>query len=321
MIGALLIISIIAFIVIQLPPGDFLTVYVRLLERMGVSTRRSDLEDLEQFYGLDKPLHIQYLKWMGNFVRGDLGRSFSYQRSLAELLAERVPYTMLLSLIALLLTYIIAIPIAIYSSTHQYSLGDYIFTVIGFIGLAVPGFLLALILMFLFNQWFGMSIGGLFSFEYLTASWSIGKIIDLLKHLLLPIVIVGLSGTASIIRIMRSCLLDELSKQYVITARSKGVSERKLLWKYPVRIALNPIVSTIGWILPSLVSGSIIVSVVLNLPTTGPLLLEALRLQDMYLAGSTVMILSFLTILGTFISDLILGALDPRIRMEGKIAR
>ena len=320
MVATLLIVSVIVFFVIQLPPGDFLTVYVRLLNTMGVDSSRGDLADLEQYYGLDKPFFIQYLMWMGNLARGDLGRSFHHRRPIAELLSERVPYTMLISLVALVLTYIIAVPIGIYSATHQYSLGDYLFTVIGFIGLAVPGFLLALVLMFLFNRWFGMSIGGLFSFEYIHASWSLGKLFDLLKHLLLPIIIVGLSGTANVIRIMRSCLLDELSKQYVITARAKGVAELKLLFKYPVRIAMNPIISSFGWILPSLISGSIIVSVVLNLPTAGPLLLEALRFQDMYLAGSTVMILSFLTVIGTFISDLCLGALDPRIRMERRLS-
>jgi peptide/nickel transport system permease protein len=275
---------------------------------------------LERQYDLDKPMVVRYFRWLWKMVQGDWGVSFNWNAPVIELLAERLPLTIAVSVFALAFTYAVAVPIGIYSATHQYSLADYGFTVVGFIGLAIPNFVLALVLMFVFYRFFGLSIGGLFSQEYLLAPWSWAKFVDMLKHLPVPIIAVGLAGTAALIRVMRGVLLDELHKQYVITARAKGVAERKLLFKYPVRVALNPIVSTIGWTLPAIVSGQTITAVVLSLPTVGPLLLGALINQDTYLAGSTVMLLSFLTLLGTFISDMLLVVIDPRIRFERKTA-
>jgi peptide/nickel transport system permease protein len=316
----LLAISLVAFIVIQLPPGDYLTTYVMQLESSGNLVTEAEVAMLKQQYDLDLPMTLRYFKWLWKMVNGNWGVSFNWNQPVIELLAERLPLTIVISVFALVFTYAVAVPIGIYSATHQYSLGDYGFTVIGFLGLAIPNFILALILMFVFYRFFNVSIGGLFSQEYLLAPWSWAKFVDMLKHLPVPIVAIGMAGTAALIRVMRGVLLDELHKQYVITARAKGVAERKLLFKYPVRVALNPIVSTIGWTLPAIVSGQTITAVVLSLPTTGPLLLGALINQDTYLAGSTVMLLSFLTILGTFISDMLLAAIDPRIRFERKRA-
>jgi len=316
MIIILLVVSITAFIIIQLPPGDYLTSYIIRLRQSGQTVDESQIASLRKQYDLDLPIYLQYFKWMWRMFHGDFGRSFQWNKPVSDLIAERLPLTVAVSLFTLIFTYIVAIPIGIYSATHQYSLGDYTFTVIGFAGLATPNFLLALILMFFFFKYFGLSIGGLFSPQYAEAAWSVGKIIDMLKHLPIPIIVIGTAGTAGLIRVMRGCLLDELRKQYVITARAKGVAERTLLFKYPVRVAINPIISTIGWTLPGIVSGETITSIVLSLPTTGPLLFRALMSQDMYLAGSTVMFLTFLTVIGTFISDLLLVWVDPRIRYE-----
>jgi len=312
----LLVVSVTAFTIIQLPPGDWVTSYIRDLEMTSNLSHRAQAATLRKRYGLDLPVYLQYFKWMGNMLQGDFGDSFTYHRPVSELIAERLPFTIMLSLFALVFTYVLAIPIGIYSATHQYSAADYSFTTVGFIGLATPNFLLALILMFLFFKYFGLSIGGLFSSQYELAPWSIAKFMDLLKHLPIPIIVIGTAGTAGLIRVMRGCLLDELRKQYVITARAKGMAERALLFKYPVRLAINPIISTIGWTLPSVVSGETITAIVLSLPTVGPLLLTALMNEDMYLAGSTVMFLVFLTVIGTFISDILLAWLDPRIRYE-----
>jgi len=249
-------------------------------------------------------------------LHGDFGICFTWNKPVSELLAERLPLTIMISLFALIFVYIVAIPIGIYSATHQYSISDYTFTTIGFAGLATPNFLLALILMLLFYKYFGLSIGGLFSPEYIEASWSLGKVVDMLKHFPIPIIVIGTAGTAGLIRVMRSCLLDELRKQYVITARAKGAAERTLLFKYPVRMAINPIISTMGWVLPAIVSGETVTAIVLSLPTTGPLLYQALIYQDMYLAGSIIVLLTFLTVIGMFISDLLLVWIDPRIRYE-----
>jgi len=317
MLLILFIVSVGAFIIIQLPPGDYLTSYIMQLQLSGTKVSEAEIATLKKQYGLDLPIYQQYFKWVWGMFHGDFGRSFQYgERLVSELLAERLPLTVILSLFTLIFTYVVAIPIGIYSATHQYSVGDYALTVVGFIGLATPNFLLALILMFLFYKWFNLSIGGLFSSRYLLAPWSLAKFIDMLKHLPIPIIVIGTAGTAGLIRVMRGCLLDELRKQYVITARAKGVAERTLLFKYPVRVAINPIVSTIGWTLPGIVSGETITAIVLNLPTTGPLLFHALLVQDMYLAGSTVMLLCFLTVIGTFISDVLLVWVDPRIRYE-----
>jgi len=316
MIIILWVISIVAFVIIQLPPGDYLTSYLMQLETRGAKIDIEELTLLRKQYGLDLPIHLRYFKWMWKMLHGDFGKSLEWNRPVSELIAERMPLTMIISLFTLIFTYIVAIPIGIYSATRQYSIEDYTFTVIGFVGLATPNFLLALILMLLFYKWFGLSIGGLFSSQYVEAAWSVGKFVDMLKHLPIPIIVVGTAGTAWLIRVMRGCLLDELRKQYVITARAKGVAERTLLFKYPVRLALNPIISTIGWQLPAIISGGTITAVVLSLPTMGPLLFRALMSQDTYLAGSVIMFLGFLTVIGTFISDILLVWLDPRIRYE-----
>ncbi len=316
MLILLLIISVAAFIIIQLPPGDFLTSYIIQLQESGTQVDKSEIASLRKQYGLDLPVYLQYFKWIWKMLRGEFGMSFSWDRPVAELIAERLPFTIIIALFTLGFTYCMAIPIGIYSATHQYSIGDYTFTVVGFAGLAIPNFLFALILMFFFYKYFGLSVGGLFSPQYMRAAWSVARFVDMLKHLPIPIIVIGTAGTAGLIRIMRGCLLDELGKQYVITARAKGVAERTLLFKYPVRVAINPIISTIGWTLPAIISGGTITAIVLNLPTTGPLLFDALLTQDMYLAGSTIMFLSFLTIIGTFVSDLLLIWIDPRIQYE-----
>lgn len=319
MIVVLLIISVVAFIIIQLPPGSYLTSRIAELEASGQSVDEAQIATLKKQYGLDLPTYAQYLGWMWKMFHGNFGWSFDHERKVIDLIAERFPLTIVLSSLALIFTYAVAVPIGIYSATHQYSAGDYTFTVIGFAGLATPNFLFALILMFLFYKYFGLSIGGLFSAEYVIASWSTGKFVDLLKHLPVPIIVIGTSGTAWLIRTMRGCLLDELRKQYVITARAKGVAERTLLFKYPVRMAINPLISNISLIFSRIVSGQTITAIVLCLPTTGPLLFRALMRQDMYLAGSTIMLVGFLTVIGTFISDLLLIWADPRIRYERKI--
>jgi len=316
MVIILAVVSVVAFIIIQLPPGDYLTSYIITLRASGQEIDEAQIASLRKQYGLDLPLYGQYFFWIWKMLQGNLGMSFQWNKPVSDLIAERLPLTVMISLFTLVFTYVVAIPIGIYSATHQYSVGDYAFTVVGFAGLATPNFLFALILMFMFYKYFGLSVGGLFSPQYVEAPWSLGKFVDMLKHLPIPIIVIGTSGTAGLIRVMRGCLLDELRKQYVITARAKGVEERKLLFKYPVRVAINPIISTIGWTLPSIVSGETITAIVLSLPTTGPLLFEALLTQDMYLAGSTVMFLTFLTVVGTFISDLLLVWVDPRIRFE-----
>ena len=310
------VVSLVAFLIIQLPPGDYLDSLLRQFEAQETEVSDALIASLRLRYGLDLPVHAQYLKWVGNLLQGDLGRSFRLQKPVAQLVGERLPLTLVVSITALLFVYLTAIPIGIYTATHQYSLGDYGFTVAGFAGLAMPNFLLALILMYLTYRYLGFSVGGLFSPQYITESWSVGKVVDLLLHLPIPIIVIGTAGTAGLIRVMRATLLDELEKQYVITARSKGVAERRLLFKYPVRIALNPIISTVGWTLPEIVSGETITAIVLSLPTTGPLLFTALMSQDMYLAASIVMILAVLTIVGTFLSDLLLVAVDPRIKFS-----
>lgn len=313
-IPLLFILSIVSFVIIQLPPGDMLTTYLMQLRSVGVGVSQEEIVRLTRLYGLDKPLYVQYFIWMRNLLRGNLGFSFLWGRGVNEILAERLPLSILMSLLATAFVWIIAIPIGIYSALNQYSFFDYIFTSIGFIGLSVPGFLIALILMWLLYSHFNLNITGLFSSEFINAPWSIYKILDMLKHVWLPLIIIGMSGTAGLIRTIRANLLDELSKQYVIVARAKGVPERRLIFKYPVRIAINPLVSTIGWMLAGIVSGETLVSIVLNIPTVGPILLQATLGQDMYLAGSITMLLSTLTIIGTLISDILLAWVDPRIR-------
>ena len=317
MIPTLIAISIVAFVIIQLPPGDFLTTMVASMAAQGEDVDSTALQALKDQYGLGQPVHVQYLKWMqGILFRGDFGDSFGWNKAVSDLVWSRLALTFVLSLASLLFVWVVAFPIGIYSAVKQYSVGDYVATFLGFLGLAIPNFLLALILMYIAFKYFNQSVGGLFSPEYKEAPWSWGKVADLFAHLWVPVVIIGTAGTASLIRIMRANLLDELRKPYVVTARAKGLPEWRLLFKYPVRVALNPFVSTVGWVLPTLVSGAAIVSIVLSLPTTGPLLIRALQQQDMYLAASFIMLLSILTVIGTLVSDLLLAWLDPRIRME-----
>ncbi|MEM7129058.1 MAG: ABC transporter permease [Chloroflexota bacterium] len=311
--------SIVTFMIIQLPAGDFVDNLAVQLARSGQEVNEAQLENLRIQFGLDEPMYGQYLRWVRNVLTGDLGWSFQYQQRVQDLIGDRIGLTMTISLMTLIFTYLVAIPIGIYSATNQYSIGDYAAMFVGFLGLATPNFLLALILIVIFLN-AGWSVGGLFSPEYMRADWSVAKLIDLLKHLPLPIIIIGTAGTAGLIRVMRASLLDELGKQYVVTARAKGVGESRLLFKYPVRVALNPIVSTIGWLLPFIVSGGFIVELVLNLPTTGPMLYSALITEDMFLASSLLLILTVLTVIGTFISDVLLVWVDPRIRFNEKEA-
>jgi peptide/nickel transport system permease protein len=318
MIPTFFVTSIVAFTVIQLPPGDFATTYVANQAAQGDSTSAQEvLASLRAAYGLDQPVYIQYAKWIwGILTRGDFGIAFEFHQPVSSLIWDRVFLTLLLSLASVLITWIIAFPIGIYSAVKQYSAGDYLFTFFGFMGISIPSFLLALVLMYVQFKFFSVTVGGLFSSDMQNAPWSIAKAIDLVEHIWLPVLILAFGGTAELIRIMRANLLDELRKPYVTTARSKGLPEWKVLLKYPVRLALNPFISTIGWTLPYLISGSIIISVVMSLPTTGPMLLRSLQSQDMYLAGSIILILSILTIVGTLISDILLAWLDPRIRYQ-----
>lgn len=315
-VGLLVVASVVAFIIIQLPPGDYLTTYINQLKASGQDVDQARIENLRLQYGLDKPMYVQYWLWVSGFPRGDFGFSFGQSRPVRELIGERLGYSVMLSILALIVTYSIAIPIGLYSATHQYSFGDYLFNFIGFIGLAIPGFLLALVTLLLAYKYFGINPGGLYSRDFLNQAWSWAKFADLLKHLPLPVIVVGLSGTAGTIRVMRATMLDELKKPYVITARSKGLSEMRLLIKYPLRFALNPLASTILYIFPAIVSGETITGVVLNLPTIGPLLLKSLLQQDMYLSGTIILFLTGMAIIGMFASEILLAWLDPRIRYE-----
>jgi peptide/nickel transport system permease protein len=318
LIPVVFVISIVTFIIIQLPPGDYLTTYINNLKANGIEVTESQAAALKAQYGLDQPETTQYYLWMRNMVLyGDFGRSLQWNKPVKAILMERIPLTMGVSLATTFFVFLVSIPIGIYSATHKYSTFDYLFTFIGFIGLSVPGFLLALVAMWLIYSLTGATVSGLFSAEWADAPWSLGKLVNLLSRIWFPMIIIGMSGTAGLIRVMRGNLLDELQKQYVITARAKGLPEREVLFRYPVRIAVNPIISTIGWILPSIVGGEVLVSIVLNLQTTGPVLLQAVRFQDMYLAGSITLILSVLTIIGTLIGDILLVWLDPRIRFGG----
>ena len=315
MLITLALISIISFAIIQLPPGDYLTSYIAQLRAAGEEVNEELIESLRMQYGLGKTPVQQYFKWVWNFVQGNMGQSFIYDRPVNDLIWERLGLTFMIATTSLVFTWLLALPIGIYSAVRQYSFGDYLFTFLSFIGLAIPNFMLALALMFTGFKWLGLDVGGLFSVEYESAPWSIAKFVDLLEHLWVPTVVLGTAGTAALVRIMRANLLDELRKLYVITARAKGVAEGRLIIKYPVRIALNPFISSVGWILPTLISGATITAIVLNLPTTGPMLVDALLQQDMFLAGSFIMMLSTLTVLGMLISDVMLVLADPRIRI------
>ncbi len=317
MMLTLSVISALVFVIIQLPPGDYLTTYIAELESQGEMVDPAKIEFLRQQYGLDRPMVEQYFVWVFGLVQGDLGYSFEYSLPVTEVIGDRLFLSMVLNFTTILFIYVVAFPIGVYSATHQYSWGDHGLTLIGFLGLATPNFLLALVLLYLANVAFGTSIGGLMDPRYLDQPWSVAKALSVLEHMWIPVVVIGTSGTAGMIRRLRANLLDELQKQYVITGRAKGLPAGRLLLKYPLRMALNPFVADIGNMLPQVVSGSVIVSAVMSLPTTGPMLLDALQSQDMYLAGSFLMFLATLTVIGMFLSDVLLAVLDPRIRLQG----
>ena len=351
MFPTLWVISLISFAIIELPPGDFVTSRMEAMIASGEQVKAGDIERLRRLYNLNDPFHVKYVKWFNDlmplgFVRAedgryfwhrnadgkgetfrwqwprvkwpDMGWSLEHERKVGALITERLLLTVALSILTLLFTWALAIPIGIYSAVRQYSFADYFFTLLGFLGLATPSFLLALVLMYVAQEAWGMDVGGLFSPDFQTVPWSWAKVSDLLAHIWVPMIVLGLGGTAGLIRILRGNLLDELRKQYVITARAKGLPRVRLLMKYPVRVAINPLISTVGWLLPGIVSGSVIVAVVMNLPTVGPLLLQSLQSQDMYMAGSMVMLMAALTVVGTLISDILLVVVDPRIRYERK---
>lgn len=308
--------TVISFTAIQLPPGDFVTSYIAALQSTGTVIRAEEAEALRQQYGLDRPMYVQYLKWMGLMLEGNFGMAMEYNRPVREVIGDRMTITIIVSLAAVVFIWIVALPIGIFSAVRQYSLGDYFFTFLSFTGIAIPNFMLALIILYVSFKYFGaQNIGGLFSTDMAMEPWGWPKIWDMIKHLPIPAIIIGMAGMAEVVRIMRANLLDELRKPYVVTARAKGLSETRVIIKYPVRAALNPFASTIGYLFPFLVSGSIIVSLVLSLPTVGPLLYKALIAQDLFLSGTILLLLSILTVAGTFVSDLLLMWIDPRIRL------
>ncbi len=317
MLLTLLVVSALVFVIIQLPEGDYLTSYIAELESQGEAVDPQKIAYLKEEFGLDKPIWLQYLSWIGGVVQGDFGRSIEFDLPVTDVIGEVFLFSLILNFSIIVFIYIVAFPIGVYSATHQYSWGDHGLTFVGFIGLATPNFLLALILMFLARKYFGTSIGGLVDPSFENQPWTFAKILSLLEHLIVPVVVIGTSGTAGMIRRLRANLLDELHKQYVVTARAKGLPEGKLLLKYPLRMALNPFIADIGNLLPQVISGAVIVAVIMDLPTTGPVILDALRSQDMFLAGSFLLFVSLLTVVGMFISDLLLAVLDPRIRLEG----
>jgi peptide/nickel transport system permease protein len=318
MIPSLFVISVISFIIIQLPPGDYLSTYAAQLSAQGDTIDAQALESLRVRYGLGQPIYVQYYKWVsGIILRGDWGQSMEWQKPVKDLIWERIGLTVVLSSVSLLVSWFVAIPVGVYSATHQYSIPDYVMSIISFVGAGTPGFMIALVVMWLAMTRLGLNVGGLFSQEYLLAPWSIDKVVDMLKHIWIPVIIIAIGSTAGTIRITRANLLDELNKPYVEMARAKGLKEGKLVWKYPVRVALNPFFSTVGWSLAQLISGQTLVAVVLSLQTTGPMMLRALMSQDMYLAGSFLLLLSSLTVIGTLLSDILLAWVDPRIRPGG----
>lgn len=318
MVPTLIAISFIVFVVIQLPPGDYLTTLIEELRELGEPADLKQIEALREEYGLDQPFLVQYVEWVAGLVQGDLGYSFEYEQPVADVVGDRLWLSFIVSIATIIFTWIVAFPIGVYSATHQYSWADNSLTFIGFLGLATPNFLLALVMVYFANVWFGTEIGGLMDERYIGQPWNWGKIVSVLEHLWIPVIVIGTSGTAGMIRRLRANLLDELQKQYVVTGRAKGLPPFRLLVKYPLRMSLNPFISDIGDLLPQVISGAVIVSVVLNLPTTGKMLYEALLSQDMYLAGSFLMFLALLTVLGVLVSDLALALLDPRIRLQGR---
>ena len=316
MIPTLFIVSTISFFLIDAPPGDFVSAYAARLEDRGAEVDRQALQAMRQRYGLDQPVHVRYLRWMGNMARGDLGMSMDWRAPVTTVIARRIPNSLIISLAAFILVHVVAIPIGMLSALKQYSPADFLFTFVAFIGLGIPNFLFALVVLWLMYESTGTVMIGLYSREFLGAPWSLAKVWDLLKHLWIPAIIVGTEGMAKIVRYMRATMLDELGKPYVMVARAKGLSRARLNYKYPFRIAINPIVSTIGWTLPSLITGEMLVSLVLGLPTLAPIFLRSLQMQDMYLAGGIVWVLTSLTLVGTLLSDILLGWIDPRIRFS-----
>ena len=316
MVPTLLAISLVIFTIIHLPPGDFFSTYIAQLQSAGEKADLAKIAFLKAQYGFDLPIWQQYLHWVSGLLRGDMGFSFLYDMPVTRVVGDRLLLTFIVSFVTILFTYFVAFPIGVYSATHQYSLADYLLTFLGFLGLATPSFLLALVLVYFAHVWFGISVGGLMDPQYINKPWSWGKVMSVFAHIWIPVIVIGTAGTASMIRRLRANLLDELQKQYVVTARAKGLHPLKVLLKYPLRMALNPFISDIGSLLPHVISGAVIVSVVMSLPTTGPMLLDALRSQDMYLAGSFLMFMAFLTVIGVFLSDLALATLDPRIRLQ-----
>lgn len=311
------VISVLSFVIIQLPPGDYVSSYVARLRQEGEVWSEAEADSLREQYGLDKPIYVQYWKWVSRFAQGRFGYSMLYEQPVTHVIGNRLRMTVVVALASIMLSWLLALPIGIYSAVKQYSVGDYLFTLLGFVGLAVPNFLLALLIMYFAFTVLGVSVGGLFSsVQMFLAPWSVAKVIDLLKHLWIPAIILGLSGTASLVRILRNNLLDELGQPYVVTARAKGLPEFKVIMRYAVRVALNPFVSTIGYTLPRVVSGGVIVAIVLGLPTVGPTLYSALIAQDMFLAGTIILLISVLTVVGTLISDILLVWIDPRIRLQ-----
>ena len=309
-------VSIFSFMIMKLTPGDYVTAYIAQQSSSGSPVSQEEAANLRHQYGLDRPVYAQYGIWVTRMLQGNFGQSMEWRRPVMDVIADRMLLTVVVSLAAVLFTWIVALPVGIYSAVRQYSVLDYVFTFVGFFGLAVPSFLLALVLMYLGFRLFNMNVGGLFSPQYAEAPWSLGRVLDLLKHLPLPALVLGLGGAAQLIRVVRANLLDELRKPYVMTARARGLSPARVVMKYPVRIALNPFVSTVGYVFPYIVSGSIIVSLVLGLPTVGPVLLKALLAQDQYLAGTIILLLGLMTVAGTLISDLLLMWIDPRIRQS-----
>ena len=317
MLGTLAVISVLVFVIIQLPPGDYLTTYIAELRAAGESVTDDKVAFLREQYGLDKPMPVQYLDWVIGLTHGDLGYSFEYAMPVSDVVGDRLFLTLVLNFVTILFIYAVSFPIGVYIATHQYSVADHSLSFLGYLGLATPNFLLALILLYASNTLFGISVGGLMDPAYTDEPWTGPKIASLLAHLVVPVLVIGTSGTAGMIRRLSANLLDELQKPYVVTARAKGLSEGRILRKYPLRAVLNPFVADIGTLLPQVVSGSVIVSAVMSLPTTGPMLLSSLRSQDMYLAGSFLMFLAVLTVIGMLVSDVLLAVIDPRIRLAG----
>lgn len=314
MLGLLVALSLVCFFLIQLPPGDFTTAYIAKILQAGDTVSLDLAKNLRIQYGLDKPFLTQYWLWVSGLVVGDFGFSFDIKLPVSEIFGRRVGMSLLVESLAVVTMWAVAIPIGIYSAVYKYSIGDMVGTIIGFIGLAVPNFLLALVIMYVCFQFFGFTVTGLNSSEYLTQGPSLAKFLDFMKHVWVPVLVIGSAGTAQIIRVLRANLLDELNKPYVLTARAKGLPEKTLIWRYPVRVAMNPLISTIGWILPTVISSSVVTSIVLNLPTLSPILLQSLLAQDMYLAGFLILFMGALTLVGTLVSDVLLAVIDPRVR-------